>query len=720
MSRKVLIKRDLPIDVSIQDAVEIAYGEMLDEVFNSLSSALSTEIECEKELVPHLLRRLRERFRDKSVSRHKLRLISGIATKQSSELDKDSGGILQSTLKNLKNAVYNAEEDEIIAILNLDLITTITKSGLTAESREVAAILYENPNIVMLIFKDPSFQLPEVISDLFPVKVQIAGISRSNLPHLITQREARKLGFKEFDPYLLYKFSSGLNAVKFRRIMSSFCDVDNSGCERYPDVEPDSSNRIINDRIAILRKMTIKSNFELPNVSIDNDIGGYNKVKNRLRREIIQLVASLDNLENPDEIRELEALIPRGIIFTGPPGTGKTLFAKALATELNATVIVVSGPELKSKWFGETEENIRRIFAKARQSAPSIIIFDELDSIAPSRSQSIVHDVTHSTVNQLLTEIDGFRSDELVFVVGTTNFSESLDQALLRPGRFELRIEIPPPNGAERKSILNLYREKLKLQISNKTMDYLVSRTDGFYDAGIQAQFSGDHLHSLMKAIKRETIRRKHTGNIDNKLIDSVFTEIRGISQKLTPEEMSVSAVHEAGHALLMELIDEAPSCEKISIQADDEYAAGYTIPQLRQKRLLNTKEVRAMITVALGGRVAEELIFKTVSIGCEHDLYTATEIARYMTTVSGLIEGENNLRSFQTDHPNSLQIPISPEKLRQIDESIEKILKEEYFRAKTIIGQNLKIIGDMQAMLLEKSILYREDFSGIIEKAKK
>ncbi|MCD4656611.1 MAG: AAA family ATPase [Planctomycetes bacterium] len=720
MSRKLLIKLELPVDISIQDAVEIAYSKMLDEVFNKLSSGLSTEIECEKELVPHLLRRLRERFRDKSVSKHNLRLISGISQKDGVEIEKESGGILQSTLNNLKNAVYHAAEDEIIAILNLDLITTVTRSGLTAESREVSAILYENPTLVMLIFKDPSFQLPEVISDLFPIKVQIAGISRQNLPNLITQREARKLSFKEFDPYLLYKFSSGLNAVKFRMIMSSFCDVDNNGCERYPDVEPETANRIIDERIAILRNMTIKSNFELPNVSIDRDIGGYDKVKQRLRREIIDLVSELDNLENPDEISELEGLIPRGIIFTGPPGTGKTLFAKALATELNATVIVVSGPELKSKWFGETEENIRRIFAKARQSAPSIIIFDEIDSIAPSRTQSIMHDVTHSTVNQLLTEIDGFRSDELVFVVGTTNFSESLDQALLRPGRFVLRIEMPPPNENERKSILTLYRQKLKMAITNENLDYLVSRTEGFYDARTQAHFSGDHLHSLMKAIKRETIRRKSKNSINRMLIDSVFAEIRGTSQKLTSEEMAVSAVHEAGHALLMELIDEAPDCEKISIMADDEYAAGYTIPQLRQKRLLNTKEVRSMITVALGGRVAEELIFKTVSIGCEHDLYTATEIARYMTTVSGLIEGENNLRSFYSEQPNSQQIPISAEKLREIDESIEKILKEEYLRAKTLIGKNLKIIGDLQAVLLEKTILYREDFLSIVEKVKK
>ena len=464
--------------------------------------------------------------------------------------------------------------------------------------------------------------------------------------------------------------------------------------------------------------MTITSNFEMPNISLDDDIGGYDKVKDRLRKEIITLVQQLDTIENQEEIENLENLIPRGVIFTGPPGSGKTLFAKALATELNATVLVVSGPELKSKWFGETEENIRRVFARARQAAPSIIIFDEIDSLAPSRSRGIIHDVTHSTVNQLLTEIDGFRSNELVFVVGTTNFKEALDPALLRPGRFELKIEVSPPNAEERESIIRLYMSKLKIELTDLDVDYLVSRTEGFYDPQAQMHFNGDHLHSIMKAIKREIFREKIKGKVSRDVIDRVFSELKGVTTRLTPEEMAVTAVHESGHALLMELLPEAPNCEKISINAEDDFAAGYTVPELREKKLLKTEEVRAMVCVALGGRIAEELIFSTNSIGCEHDLHTATEITRYMVTIAGLVVGDEGLRSYLTDMQTEKSFPISPKKLQEIDEKIQQILKEEYQRGTELIKKNIKIIGDLQELLLDKKVLYKDDFQPIIEKS--
>ena len=158
------------------------------------------------------------------------------------------------------------------------------------------------------------------------------------------------------------------------------------------------------------------------------------------------MLQAKDKQTDPDQIKKMESLIPRGMIFWGPPGTGKTLFAKGMATALGAAITVVSGPELKSRWVGESEENLRLIFHRARQSAPSIIVFDELDSFAAARGTYTGSGVEHSMVNQLLTEMDGFHSEELVFVVGTTNFVESLDPALLRPGRFEFHLHIPYPN----------------------------------------------------------------------------------------------------------------------------------------------------------------------------------------------------------------------------------------------------------------------------------
>ena len=160
----------------------------------------------------------------------------------------------------------------------------------------------------------------------------------------------------------------------------------------------------------------------------------------------------------------MEELIPKGMIFWGPPGTGKTLFAKAMAAAIGAAVTVVSGPELKSKWVGESEENLRQIFHKARQSAPSIIVFDELDSFASARGTYTGSGVEHSMVNQLLTEMDGFHKEEMVFVVGTTNFVEILDPALLRPGRFEFHLHIPYPDADDRREILEIYDQKMALQ----------------------------------------------------------------------------------------------------------------------------------------------------------------------------------------------------------------------------------------------------------------
>ena len=165
------------------------------------------------------------------------------------------------------------------------------------------------------------------------------------------------------------------------------------------------------------------------------------------------------------------------MIFWGPPGTGKTLFAKAMAAALGAAVTVVSGPELKSRWVGESEENLRQIFRRARQSAPSIIVFDELDSFASARGTYTGSGVEHSMVNQLLTEMDGFHREEMVFVVGTTNFVEALDPALLRPGRFEFQLHIPYPDADDRRAILRIYDRTMGLEMTAEALEYAVRRT---------------------------------------------------------------------------------------------------------------------------------------------------------------------------------------------------------------------------------------------------
>src|SRR5207253_758355 len=199
---------------------------------------------------------------------------------------------------------------------------------------------------------------------------------------------------------------------------------------------------------------------------------------------------------------------PKGMIFWGPPGTGKTMFAKAMAAALGAAITIVSGPELKSKWVGESEEGLRQVFHKARQSAPAVIVFDELDSFASACGTYTGSGVEHSMVNQLLTEMDGFHKEELVFVIGTTNYAEILDPALLRPGRFEFHLYIPYPEADDRRDILKIYDRKMRLRLTPEALEYAVRRTADFVQgAASGTRYSGDHLSALCRAVARIRLR---------------------------------------------------------------------------------------------------------------------------------------------------------------------------------------------------------------------
>ena len=273
----------------------------------------------------------------------------------------------------------------------------------------------------------------------------------------------------------------------------------------------------------------------MPTINLDHDIGGYAKVKERLRNEILDVLARKDELTNEEQIRAMEELIPKGMIFWGPPGTGKTLFAKAIAAEIGAAITVVSGPELKSKWVGESEDNLRQIFHKARQSAPSIIVFDELDSFASARGTYTGSGVEHSMVNQLLTEMDGFHKEEMVFVVGTTNFVEILDPALLRPGRFEFHLHIPYPDADDRREILRIYDRKMGLKMTPETLEYAVERTDYVVPgAAAGTLFSGDHLNALCRAIARIRLRDDRTDETRPEDVEKALSEWVD-RKKLTP-----------------------------------------------------------------------------------------------------------------------------------------------------------------------------------------
>src|SRR5579883_1441839 len=684
-----ITEKDLPSALSIPEAVEAAYSEQMAEVANNLRRGLPTLIECDKELAPYLFMNVRDRLRQA-----KLQCIYLDGRQREPQQGAIPMGLMGTMIAQLRDAVRGATERRVVVLPHLDLLTT-SQGGLTGEAREVIPLLYENPELVWLGFKDPSFPLPKVIENLFPHWLCILGISRNRLRHLITQKESRKFG-RDFSPWQLYKYVSGVNAVRLRRLLSTLEGED------YP-ADPKRA-------YGQLRQATLSGHMEIPSVDLEKDIGGYSKVKQKLRCEILDTLQKRDRATDAEEISRLEELIPRGMIFWGPPGTGKTYFAKAIAASIGAAITIVSGPELKSKWVGESEENLRQIFHKARQSAPAIIVFDELDSFATARGTYTGSGVEHSMVNQLLTEMDGFRKEELVFVIGTTNFVEALDEALLRPGRFELKIKIPYPNEKDRRAILELYVKKFGLDVPSEIFDHIVRKTQGYANVERRMKFTGDHLYAICRGLAREVVRRgKHKitkGEVDD-LIGETF-EIR----PPTKEEERVIAYHECGHALAAALLPGARPPEKISLEGIEDVASGYTMTERRLKdHVITERELRAEIGVLLGGRSAEIIVFGEKANGASNDLLRATLIARTMIETMGMSDVVG---------PSSFLVPNEKGELvrrktsetteKKVDEEVERFLKEEQDRVVHLITTHRAVLNDMAEFVMKKRVLEKED----------
>jgi cell division protease FtsH len=679
----IIPESELPQDLTPEQAVEAAYAAELAEVASRLVRGLPSLIEADKELAPYLYLNLRNRLRA-----HNLRCLYLDGRPRQEEQGPMPLGMIGTMIAQLREAVRGAVERRVVVLPHLDLLTT-SQGGLTAEAREVIPLLYENPELVWLGFKDPSFPLPKVIENLFPHRVALLGIARNRLRHLVTQRESRKFG-REFNPWSLYKHVSGVNAVRLRRLLSTLEGED------FP-ADPRRAYRQ-------LRQATLAGAMEVPEIDLDRDVGGYATVKKQLRSEILDVLTRRDRLTDADEITRLEELIPKGMIFWGPPGTGKTLFAKGMAATLGAAITIVSGPELKSKWVGESEENLRRVFHQARQCAPAIIVFDELDSFASARGTYTGSGVEHSMVNQLLTEMDGFRKEELVFVIGTTNFVEILDPALLRPGRFEFHLHIPYPDHDDRREILRIYDRKMKLQMSEEALEFGVKRTGRGYLTPTGTAFSGDHLNAVCRAVARIRIRDNRTDATTPQDIERALTEWID-RPKLTSVEERVLATHEAGHAVCSLFCPHAPAIERITIESDNPWAFGYVMHSDPSHRFIQTRNFYLdAICVALGAREAEQFLLDDLSMGAVQDLQTATAIARDLVEVHGMGGPAVGVARYRADHDNNLRRPdLSEAQKEAIDRSVHEILETERQRATQILRDNRPLLEALRDLLLEK-----------------
>ncbi len=691
----VVPEEQLPLELTASASVEAAYSSELARLTQALRTGLSTLVEADKELTPFVFKAVRDRLKKEG---KQFLYLDGRPIADLPPLPQGAG-LVASILFLLREAVRGAVADRIIVLPHLDLLTT-SSGGLSAEAREAIPLLYENPELVFFGFRDHSFVLPKVIENLFPRRETLMGIPRDRLSQLVTQRESRKLSaLKTLPVYPLYKQVSGVNAARLRRILSTLSGED------YPsDTRP---------AFAQLRAGTLVGQLQVPEVDLDKDVGGYTKVKDRLRRDILDVLAHKDGLSDEAQVKRIESLIPRGMIFWGPPGTGKTLFAKAMASSLGAALTVVSGPELKSKWVGESEENLRQVFMRARQAAPAVIVFDELDSFAVRRGTYQGSGVEHSMVNQLLTEMDGFRKDELVFVVGTTNFVESLDPALLRPGRFEFHLHIPFPNADDRRAILSIYDAKMSLSFSPRALDYAVKRTGDFVE-GTTTRYTGDHLQALCRALARARLRDKRdAGNVtDLEDVEKAMSEIVE-RPALTPAEERVVATHEAGHAICALFCDHTPAIDRISIRGDLAGTLGavsYVDPSHRY--VVTRGQLTDQICTLMGGREAELLLLDDLSIGSAGDLERATGIARALVEQFGMGGDGVGMRVLSSEN----NAPPVSNALRELSErAVRELLEEQRMRAVDILRKNRALIVSLRDLLLDKKVLDREALVGVL-----
>ncbi len=695
----IAAETDLPTALDERQATAAAYPSELASAREALVAGLPVLVECDKQLVQFFYVNLREQLKADGLRmvyldgrpraqtspppQKRSETSPGAGPSQKPPDDEPPGlSMMGRILFRLGEAVRGAVQKQVIVLPHLDLVMGGTGGGgISSEAREVIALLYENPQIVWLGFKDLSLDLPKVATNLFPRKISILGVPRDRLHHLVTQREARKFG-QGLNTFQLYKLVSGINAVQLRRVLSAIDGED------YPsDPRP---------AWAQLRQSTLTSDITLPDLDLHADIGGYDNVKKQLQTEIIDLVQAHHVATSAEQARTLESLVPRGIIFWGPPGTGKTMFAKAMARSLGAAVIVVSGPELKSKWVGESESNLRRVFVQARQSAPAVIIFDELDSFASARGTYQGSGVEHSMVNTLLTELDGFRNNEMVFVVGTTNFVESLDPALMRPGRFEYQLHVPYPNHEDRREILRIYDQKFDLELEGAAFDYAVKRT-GDPVEGSFVPYTGDHINAFCRALARQRLRTGATGPSTAEDVEAALTA-HVERPKLTPYEERVVATHECGHALVALYCDDVPPVQRITILGD----LGRTLGHVRledpvNRQVTTRRQLLDRMVVAFGGRAAEQVILDDISTGAAGDLDNATRIARYCVEVAGL--SDLGLESFARGEPAEQTRAL-------VDEAVRRMLAEAEARAFAIVREHRAEVEALAAELIRRKTL--------------
>jgi cell division protease FtsH len=442
------------------------------------------------------------------------------------------------------------------------------------------------------------------------------------------------------------------------------------------------------------------------------DVAGVDEAKEELQ-EVIEF------LKTPEKFSRLGGKIPKGILLVGPPGTGKTLLAKAIAGEAGVPFFSTSGAEFVEMFVGVGAARVRDLFLQAKEKAPCIIFIDELDALGKARGMGpMAHEEREQTLNQLLSEMDGFDTRSGVIIMAATNRPEILDPALLRAGRFDRHVLVDRPDKIGRLAILKLHAKGI----------ILASENDLEMIAGMTPGFVGADLANIINEAALLAVRRNKEKVTLSDLQEAVERVIAGLEKKnriLTPMEKERVAHHEVGHALVALSIPGTEKVQKISIIPRGIAALGYTLQLPTEDRFLMTQsELKDKIAVLLGGRVAEEVIYHEISTGAHNDLLKATDIAKSMVKIYGMSEKLGQI-SFDRDHQpvflqtGQPQMPgdYSEETAREIDCEIRRIIDEQYQRVTGILTMQEKILRETAQLLLTKETITGDEVKVIIER---
>jgi cell division protease FtsH len=446
-------------------------------------------------------------------------------------------------------------------------------------------------------------------------------------------------------------------------------------------------------------KSNVKATFK--------DVAGLEGAK----EEVQEIV---DFLKNPSKYTVLGGKIPKGALLVGPPGTGKTLLAKAVAGEAKVPFFSLSGSDFVEMFVGVGASRVRDLFKQAKDKSPAIIFIDEIDAIGRARGKSNMtgsNDERENTLNQLLTEMDGFGTDTNVIVLAATNRSDVLDKALMRAGRFDRQIYVDLPDLREREEIFNVHLNPLKV---DKQLDvsFLAKQTPGFSGADIANVCNESALIAARKSKKK----------VDRQdFLDAVDRIVGGLEKKskiITPSEKKTIAFHEAGHATVSWMVEHAAPLVKVTIvPRGQSLGAAWYLPEERQ--IVRTEQMLDEMCATLGGRAAEQIIFGKISTGALSDLVKVTRQARAIVTVYGLNDKIGNITYYDANGQNEFGFtkPYSEETAKQIDEEISKIVEREYKRALALLRKHKKKLTELAEYLLEKEVIFKDDLVTIFGK---